>query len=200
MSPAPLMTPKLSLSHDTAEPATATEPSSAYTGGCPSSWYASVVSSLLALGAFVPAFISRKQPVPYVFFASPGEKQACPNSAACWSPRMPATRTPGSTESAAHSPSTPLLGATAGSMRGGTRNAAHSAGSHCRLWMLNSSVRDALVTSVTCSGGGAPAPRPRVRRHTMNESIVPARAVPASAAARRPGTLSRHHASLEAVK
>ena len=32
---------------------------------------------------FSPVFISRKHPVPYVFFASPAEKQHCPNSAAC---------------------------------------------------------------------------------------------------------------------
>ena len=38
----------------------------------------------------VPVFISRKQPVPYVFFASPGAKQVCPKSAACWSPAHPA--------------------------------------------------------------------------------------------------------------
>jgi hypothetical protein len=29
-----------------------------------------------------------------VFFASPGEKQVCPNVAACWSPRSPAIGTP----------------------------------------------------------------------------------------------------------
>jgi len=37
-----------------------------------------------------PVFIKRKQPVPYVFFASPSEKQVCPNKAACWSPAAPA--------------------------------------------------------------------------------------------------------------
>jgi hypothetical protein len=37
-----------------------------------------------------PVFINRKQPVPYVFFASPGAWHACPKSAACWSPAMPA--------------------------------------------------------------------------------------------------------------
>ena len=31
----------------------------------------------------LPVFISKKQPVPYVFFARPGAKQPCPNSAAC---------------------------------------------------------------------------------------------------------------------
>ena len=31
--------------------------------------------------------------MPYVFFASPGDKHACPKSAACWSPAMPAIGT-----------------------------------------------------------------------------------------------------------
>ena len=38
----------------------------------------------------LPVFISRKPPVPKVFFASPAEKQVCPKSAACWSPAAPA--------------------------------------------------------------------------------------------------------------
>jgi hypothetical protein len=33
-----------------------------------------------------------KQPVPYVFFASPGSKQHWPINAACWSPSAPAMR------------------------------------------------------------------------------------------------------------
>ena len=43
-----------------------------------------------------PVLNSRKLPVPYVHFASPGEKQVCPNSAACWSPSAEATGTPSS--------------------------------------------------------------------------------------------------------
>ena len=42
---------------------------------------------------FVPMFCSRKQPVPYVFFDMPGVRHICPNSAACWSPAMPAIGT-----------------------------------------------------------------------------------------------------------
>ena len=30
-----------------------------------------------------PTFINKNAPVPYVFFAIPGAKAACPNSAAC---------------------------------------------------------------------------------------------------------------------
>ena len=36
---------------------------------------------------------STKLPVPYVAFASPGAKQPCPKSAACWSPAIPAIGT-----------------------------------------------------------------------------------------------------------
>src|SRR3954464_7424299 len=55
--------------------------------------------------AWVPVLSNRKQPVPYVFFARPGERHACPNSAACWSPAMPAigTLTPSSSV-CAHTP------------------------------------------------------------------------------------------------
>jgi hypothetical protein len=40
-----------------------------------------------------PVLSTRKLPVPYVFFASPGEKQTCPTVVACWSPRQPAIGT-----------------------------------------------------------------------------------------------------------
>ena len=40
-----------------------------------------------------PVFISMKQPVPYVFLAMPGSKQAWPKSAACWSPAIPPSGT-----------------------------------------------------------------------------------------------------------
>ncbi len=49
-----------------------------------------VSSRLLEASGAVPVFISRKQPVPYVFLAMPGSKQAWPKSAACWSPAIPA--------------------------------------------------------------------------------------------------------------
>jgi hypothetical protein len=138
--------------------------------------------------------------VPYVFFASPSEKHACPKSAACWSPSTPAMRTPGSTESAAHAPTTPDEGTTRGSMAAGTRKARSAAGAHASVRTSSSSVREALLASVTCSGAGAPAAREEVRRQIRKESIGPASATPASASARRPGTLSSAHASLEAVK
>ena len=53
-----------------------TLPSSAYSV-VPSRCQATVVSRLFAEAtALSPVFISRKQPVPYVFFASPGEWHA----------------------------------------------------------------------------------------------------------------------------
>ena len=57
-------------------------------------FHATVVSRLFfeAMG-FSPLFISRKHPVPYVFLTDPGSTHICPNSAACWSPAMPAMGT-----------------------------------------------------------------------------------------------------------
>ena len=55
--------------------------------------------------------------------------------------------------------------------------------------MLNSIVRDALLTSVTCV-------EPLVSFHTSQLSMVPNASLPASARARAPGTLSRIHATL----
>ena len=55
--------------------------------------------------------------------------------------------------------------------------------------MLNSIVRDALLTSVTCVA-------PPVSFQTSQVSTVPNASSPASARARAPGTLSRIHATL----
>src|SRR6266545_598844 len=74
VSAASPMRPSPSLSHCTAAPVTNALPSSAYTGPVPRS-HASVASRPAAERAIVdPVFTSRKQPVPYVFFASPGAK------------------------------------------------------------------------------------------------------------------------------
>ena len=51
-----------------------------------------------------PVFISRKQPVPYVFLAMPSRKQAWPKSAACWSPATPAMGTEAPSKDACVSP------------------------------------------------------------------------------------------------
>mmetsp|Transcript_47751 Transcript_47751/g.88946 ORF Transcript_47751/g.88946 Transcript_47751/m.88946 type:complete len:277 (+) Transcript_47751:629-1459(+) len=144
-----------SLSHCSREPATATAPSRAYTGGCPCSWYATVVRSPWVEGTgSVPVFIIKKQPVPYVHFASPALKHACPKRAACWSPKIPATGTPGKPVPGAQTQYTSELVLTAGSMALGMRKAVSSSSSQESVWRLNKSVRDALLTSVTCTGLG----------------------------------------------
>ena len=80
----------------------------------------------------------------------------------------------------------------AASLRG-TPNRSSSSSSHCSAWMLNSIVREALVTSVTCS-------RPLVSFQISQVSIVPKASRPASARARAPGTLSRIQRILLAEK
>ena len=105
-----------------------TLPSRAYVRAPPSS-QATVVSRRLreATGA-APVFRSRKQPVPYVFFARPGRSQACPKRAACWSPAMPAIGT--------WAPSRDVVATTPedGTMRGrtsrGTSRSRRSSSSH----------------------------------------------------------------------
>ena len=55
-----------------------------------------VVSNLFLEGiGSAPVFISMKQPVPYVFLTRPGFVHIWPNSAAYWSPAIPAIGTPG---------------------------------------------------------------------------------------------------------
>ena len=134
------MIPRPSRSHWTAAPVTKTAPSSAYVQESPTSQATVVSSPSRELGARSPVFSSRNEPVPYVFFDIPGVKQACPNSAACWSPATPAigTAAPSNASSAspAISPSTPLDGRTSGSSAAGTPIASSRMSSHFRSWML----------------------------------------------------------------
>ena len=58
--------------------------------------------------------------------------------------------------------------------------------SHSSVWMLNSRVREALETSVTCFS-------PLVSCQTSQLSTVPNRSCPFSAFSLAPGTLSRIH-------
>ena len=67
----------------------------------------------------VPMFCSRKQPVPYVFLASPALQHNCPKSAACWSPAMPAIATPPRPSVVVTSPTRSLDHFTSGSMLAG---------------------------------------------------------------------------------
>ena len=77
----------------------------------------------------------------------------------------------------------------AGSIDMGMPMASHSAGSHSRVSRFISKVRDALVTSVTCSA----LPWRRVRFHVSHVSTVPKMSSPRSARSRAPSTLSRIH-------
>src|SRR5439155_16987188 len=81
-----------SRSHCTAAPVTKMAPSIAYATEPGASDHATVVSRpSTGSGRVEPRFVNTNEPVPYVFFVMPGATQACPNSAACWSPAMPDT-------------------------------------------------------------------------------------------------------------
>ncbi len=179
------ISPRLSRSHWMSAPAIATDPSSAYTGGALPRRYPTVVSRPCQLCTIrSPVLRSMKQPVPYVFFASPGSKQACPNRAACWSPRSPAIGTPA--RSPTHVPYTSDDERISGRIARGTPMAASSSSSQASDARSISIVRLALVTSVTWT----PPVGPPVRFQMHHESIVPTSSRPSSSAARTPGTLS----------
>ena len=115
-----------------------------------------------------------KQPVPYVFLASPARKQPCPNSAACWSPAMPAIGIAVPKMTGSLSATTPLLPTTRGSIAAGIRSSASMRSSHPPSRRLYSIVRDAFVASMTWA-------RPPVSLWTSHESTVPNASSPASA-------------------
>ena len=153
-----------------------------------------VVSRLFAEAiGFSPLFISRKHPVPYVFFTDPGSTHICPNRAACWSPAIPAMGTLCAKIVVLVAPYTSLDDFTAGIIEAGISNSSSSSSSHCRVWMLKSIVRDALLTSVTCTS-------PRVSRQISHVSTVPNISLPFSARSRAPATLSRIHFIFVALK
>ena len=81
----------------------------------------------------------------------PGEKQACPMVAACWSPAMPEIAIAPPNNSGTLSPKWCEESFTSGSIERGTRRIFRSSSSHSPVWMLNSSVREALVASVACT-------------------------------------------------
>ena len=86
--------------------------------------------------ASCPVCMSRKQPVPYVFLASPALKQHCPNSAACWSPATPQMGTPCAVPGLAVRPKSPADGRTSGMRDAGMPKRSSSQGSHRPSWML----------------------------------------------------------------
>ena len=76
--------PSSSRSHCTRAPATNTDPSSTYSGPlAPAPAPIEVNIPVVEVMALRPLFASRKQPVPYVFFAEPTVNPAWPKSAAC---------------------------------------------------------------------------------------------------------------------
>ena len=138
-----------------------------------------------------PVFISIKQPVPYVFFTSPRAKHVWPNRAACWSPAAPAMGISAPPMRAA--PYTMLESQTLGSMHMGMSSSAQISLSHSSVWMLNSIVREALVTSVTWAA-------PPVSFQMSQVSTVPNKSSPRSARSRAPSTLSKIHLIFVALK
>src|SRR2546421_7103664 len=182
-----LMMPSPSRSHCTTAPAMKMLPSSAYSVRFPIRQETVVRRLFLDAIGLVPVFISMKQPVPYVFFTIPGSVHACPNSAACWSPAMPAMGIEPPNNRV--SPYTSLEDDTAGSTERGTPNSFSSSSSQSPLRRLNSIVREALLGSVTCT-------RPPVKFQTSHESTVPNASFPAFALARAPATFLRIHSSL----
>ncbi len=129
--------------------------------------------------------------MPYVFLAIPGSKQACPNVAACWSPALPATAISAPSKSARARPTIRLAAVTLGRIERGTPNSDSRCSSQASADRLNSDVRDALLTSVTCSP---------VRFQISQLSTVPKANSPRSARARAPTTRSSSHAILVAEK
>src|ERR1700694_1255323 len=89
----------------------------------------------------------------------PGEKQAWPMVAACWSPAMPQIAIAPPNNSAALSPNGCEESFTSGSIERGTRRIFSRSSSHCPVWMLNNSVREALVASVRSPRPGGEPPQ-----------------------------------------
>ena len=106
---------------------------------------------------------------------------------------MPAMGTPCTASASDALPYASLDDRTSGSTLAGTPNSRSSSASQSHVWMSNSIVRDALLTSVTCC-------RPLVSFHISHVSTVPNASLPASARARAPGTLSRIQRILLAEK
>ena len=103
----------------------------------------------------------------------PGSKQACPNSAACWSPRTPETGTPSSTpdaapRSASAAPRRPADGRTSGRVAIGTPKRSHSSADQASVSVSSNRVRLALEGSVAYT----PPARPPVRFHRIQVSTV----------------------------
>ena len=112
--------------------------------------------------------------------ASPADRQACPNVAACWSPRTPAIGTPASTagsRTSLYTSDDEWMGANMDIGMPISSAISLSQRSACRSI---SRVREALVTSVMCS--------PPVMFHSNQVSMVPKHSSPLRARWRAPST------------
>ena len=108
-------------------------------------------------------------------------------------PAIPAIAAPPRPSVVVTSPTISLDQQTFGSMLAGIPKILSSSSSHSPFTMLKSSVRDALVTSVTCRV-------PLVRCQISQLSTVPNASSPRSARARAPGTLFRIHPTLAGIE
>ena len=144
--------------------------------------------------AFVPVFINKKQPVPYVFFPWPGLKQVWPTNAACWSPKIPANGTPPSTPFAfAYTRELDLI---SGSIALGMLSTFRISSSQAQVCKSINWVRLAFVTSVMW----IPPSIPPVKCQAIKVSIVPKSASPFSASARNPSMLFNNQRSFKPLK
>ena len=82
-----------------------------------------------------PVLRSRKVPVPWVVFASPGRRQPCPNSAADWSATAAAIGTSAPSTSALVVAMTPESSTTCGSTARGMFRASSHSPYHSPVWM-----------------------------------------------------------------
>ena len=122
----------------------------------------------------------------------PISKQAWPKVAACWSPRMPAIGVSMRRSFLRPYPYTSEEDLISGSIDIGMPMSFAMSSFQSRVSMFMSMVREALVTSVTCT----PPLTPPVRFHTSQESVLPNSRSPASARSRAPSTFSRIQAIL----
>src|SRR5436309_2633889 len=158
--------------------------------------YATVVKSpYLEITGSVPMLQRRKQPVPYVFFALPGEKAHWPTRAEDWSPRQPVIGAPFSIPDVRDPNS---VGSDDGTIFGSRifsfsrpKNS-RSRSSYVSVWMLRNMVLEAFVGSVTWMFRSTPP----FSLNSNQESTVPNASRCASYALRTAGTFSRSQRSL----
>ena len=110
----------------------------------PSLPHATVRSPFSVSGATSPVYISGTALVPYVFFAAPSSKQACPNNAALWSPAIPVIGISAPNHSGSVYPKIPTDGLISGSIHFGIFSIERSSSSHFNSWAFITIERAAL--------------------------------------------------------